>query len=206
MGEKRYTRELLEEAARETRSWDEAVRWCGGEPSTDSRRYLRKKMADTGVDTSHFPQQWVRHTEETLRAAVMASSSVKGVVRRLDISNVGGNQAHISRRITALGIDTSHFAQPKRRPKGALGNPLTLRSPDDGRVPGKRLRRELLRLGVPEQCTKCGRSEWQGKPIPLEVDHINGEWHDNRAENLRLLCPNCHATTDTYRGRKRRSA
>uniref|UniRef100_UPI003F684F67 HNH endonuclease n=1 Tax=Streptomyces polyasparticus TaxID=2767826 RepID=UPI003F684F67 len=174
MAGQRYTRELLEAAVRKAETWDEAVRLCGGEPTSGSRRYLRKKAAEAGIDTSHLREGGVRHTEETLRAAVEASTSIKDVVRHLGISNVGGNQTHISRRIAALGIDTSHFTQPKRRPKGSLGSVLSLRSPDDGRIPGRRLSRELLRLGVPEACALCGCSEWHGDPVRLEVDHING--------------------------------
>ncbi|WP_328223194.1 HNH endonuclease [Streptomyces sp. NBC_00104] len=201
----RYTRELLEEAARETRHIDEAVRWCGGRPTPGSRRYLRQKMAEADVDISHFATSRVRHTEERLRAAVAVSTSIKDVVRHLGINQVGGNQTHISRRIATLGIDTSHFNSARKgRPKGSLGNPLTLRTPEDGRVPGDRLLRELLRTGVREVCAACGTGpEWNSKPLRLEVDHISGDWWDNRSENLRLLCPNCHATTDTYRGRRK---
>ena len=204
----RYTRELLEEAARETRHIDDTLRWCGGRPTPGSRRYLRQKMAEAGIDITHLATNQVRHTEDRLRAAVAASTSLKDVVRHLGISTVGGNQAHISRRITALGIDTSHFTPARRgRPKGSLGDPLTLRKPEDGRIPGERLRREMLRVGVSDRCAMCDVGPvWNDKPLTLEVDHVNGDWWDNRLENLRLLCPNCHAVTDTYRGRRRRRA
>ncbi|MEV0009316.1 HNH endonuclease signature motif containing protein [Streptomyces sp. NPDC047973] len=202
----RYSRELLEEAARETDNCNDAVRWCGGVPTPGSRRYLRAKMSEAAIDISHFIDTRVRHTEETLRKLVACSRSMAEVVRRLGINPVGGNQTHISRRIATLGIDTSHFLRtPRRGPKGPLGDPLTLRTPSDGRIPGVRLRRALLQRGVAESCAMCGNgAEWNGKPLRLEVDHANGKWWDNRPANLRFLCPNCHSITDTYRGRTRR--
>lgn len=52
-------------------------------------------------------------------------------------------------------------------------------------------------------CNKCKLSEWMGSPIPLEIDHINGVNNDNIRTNMEALCPNCHALTDTWRGRNK---
>ncbi|WP_319112662.1 hypothetical protein [Streptomyces europaeiscabiei] len=59
-------------------------------------------------------------------------------------------------------------------------------------------RRALLELDAPEECARCGLGpEWLGRPMTLEVDHINGDRSDDRSENPRRPCPNCHAVTDT---------
>ena len=64
------------------------------------------------------------------------------------------------------------------------------------------LRRFVLRNNlIPYKCAICGRVEWQGKTLSLELDHINGINNDNRLENLRFLCPNCHSQTTTYGSR-----
>lgn len=49
------------------------------------------------------------------------------------------------------------------------------------------------------------KGEWLGQPITLQIGHINGDWRDNRRENLRYLCPNCHALTETWCRRKARA-
>jgi hypothetical protein len=203
----RYTRELLKQAVRESRTFDEAVQWFGVTATPGRRRYLRELTKAAGIDTSHFTNGRIHHDEQRLREIAAQSRSVVEVVRRLGISPVGGNQTHIARRIAVLGIDISHFGKDPARPKRAAESVLTLGSRERGRVPGDRLRRALLRRGVAEECAECGTGPVRnGRPLRLEVDHVNGDWWDNRPENLRLLCPNCHSVTDTFRGRRRRRA
>jgi hypothetical protein len=63
------------------------------------------------------------------------------------------------------------------------------------------LKNRLISAGLlANQCSVCGISEWCGKTLTLHLDHINGKNNDDRLENLRLLCPNCHSQTDTYCG------
>lgn len=70
------------------------------------------------------------------------------------------------------------------------------------------VKQRLLHAGLKvASCEQCGLSEWDGKPLALELHHVNGDGLDNRLENLLLLCPNCHSQTDTWGGRnKGRSA
>lgn len=66
------------------------------------------------------------------------------------------------------------------------------------------IKRRLILAGILEnRCELCGISEWRGKPLSIQIDHINGVRDDNRLENLRMLCPNCHSQTDTFAGYNR---
>ncbi|MFJ9550839.1 HNH endonuclease signature motif containing protein [Streptomyces erythrochromogenes] len=170
-------------------------------------------MSQLEVDTSHFEREGSRWTRKILEEAVSASSTMYEVLRRLGLDAVGGNHTHISRRVRALGIDTTHFTgQPRTDPMRDNHRRRTAaeilcvdHSPHPRRTPSSMLRRALLELGIEDFCSECGIAPvWMGANLPLEVDHINGDWRDNRSENLRLLCPNCHSTTDTYRGRAKR--
>lgn len=204
-----YTRERLTEAARSSRTMSEALMTLGVEPKGASRRYIRDRMRRMDIDTSHFAREGARWTKEILEPAVAASTNMCDVLRRLGLDVVGGHHTHISRRVKKLGIDTSHFdphdrtGQREARRTRTLEELLVQQDPTTARrEQSGRLKRAILQLGGEEKCALCGiEPTWLGFPLPLEVDHIDGSWRNNRIENLRLLCPNCHSTTDTYRGR-----
>lgn len=173
------------------------------------RRYLRNRLARQGVDVSHWdhsPKRWYTRTQ--LEEAVQASVSFAGVLRVLGVPQAGGSQAYLARRIRKEGLDTSHFTgqaymRGVRGRRTRTQDVLVLRTPGANRVTTTILRRAMLEMGVDHCCAVCGlAAQWQGRPITLVIDHVNGNWLDNRLVNLRFLCPNCHAQTATWCRRK----
>jgi hypothetical protein len=147
-------------------------------------------------------------TDEEFSRAVAESLSVRQVLGRIGLVPAGGNYKTVHARIAQLGLDTSHFTGAgwnvgaRYRSfgrKAALEEILVENSPyafTHG------LRGRLLKEGRKQhRCEACGLSEWCGRPISLELHHLNGRGNDHRIENLQLLCPNCHAQTSNYRGK-----
>jgi hypothetical protein len=125
----------------------------------------------------------------------------------LGLKEAGGNYAILKKRILDMGLDTSHMTGQghlKNKSHTYTQKPIEYYLTENSHHQSYKLKNRLLLEGLKEhKCECCGITEWNGKPAPIELDHINGKRYDNRLKNLRILCPNCHAQTDTYRGKNR---
>ena len=147
-----------------------------------------------------------KFTKEEYENAAKVSLSYAGMCRYLGISSRGGNYATIKKKVKEYDIDISHFTGMgwnvglKFRPQKEYKLEEILQK--NFEYQPLKLKKRLIKEGIKEhKCECCQQTEWNGKPIPLELHHINGDRTDNRLENLQVLCPNCHAQTESYRGK-----
>ena len=149
-----------------------------------------------------------KYTKTMLMEAANNSYSIAEVMRKLGIRTGGGSYNLIKRRLVEFGIDASHFRGKGWNIERRLTGDPDRRTPEQILVyqhehfktePTRFLRRALLEIGREPKCVLCGLgSEWNDRPLTLQIDHINGDKRDNRPENLQFLCPNCHSQTLTY--------
>lgn len=149
------------------------------------------------------------YLKETLEPIVKSSISVMEVMHKLGVNRTsGGMHSHISKRIREFGLDTTHFlgraANSGLRHRGGLKSPaieqiLIVNNRNRSREKTHLLRKAMLAVGIPHCCSSCGLTNvWNNKPLCLQIEHKNGNYLDNRKENLCFLCPNCHTQTKTY--------
>lgn len=107
----------------------------------------------------------------------------------------------IWRRAAMLGLRWKDLSNSKAHIKVGLNDILAGLHPEYQTF---KLHQRLIKEGVKEaKCEICDNTEWCGKPIPLQLDHIDGNSHNHVLENLRIICPNCHAQTSTYCGKNK---
>lgn len=151
-------------------------------------------------------------TDQELVEAIKTSASYRKVLIKLNLIPAGGNYEQIKARARTMHINTEHFTgriwnkglRYELKNKIPVEELLVINS----QVQSYKLKKRLFNTGMKKQrCELCG---WHKRApdgrIPLELDHINGDRYDNRLENLRILCPNCHSLQPTHRGKNKRAA
>ena len=144
-------------------------------------------------------------SDEEFRQIVVNSMSYSECLRKLGLTTKGGSSTDIlKKRIEELQCSTDHFGQTgnPNYHKHELEDILVEHS---AYANISSLKNRIINAGLLEyKCAICGLTEWNGKPLSLQLDHINGVHDDHRLENLRFLCPNCHSQTETYSGKNKK--
>jgi len=146
-------------------------------------------------------------SKQQLNNAIKVSSSYRQVLSKIGLRQAGGNYQQIRKYIKEYGFNVSHF-KGKAWNKGlkGIGKPLIPLEKiliKNSTYQSFKLKRRLFKAKLKtEECEECGWNKISpGGYSPLELDHINGDHMDNRLENLRVLCPNCHSLKPNHRGR-----
>lgn len=163
------------------------------------------------VNPNHYylSNGYTKYDNKLLSAIAKSSKNIAEVLIALGLKQAGGNYCHIKRCFKKFNIDTSHFTgygsnKGKKLKTRLHYSEILIKKNNGRRENAHKLRRALVEAGELYKCSECGNTGiWNGKPLTLQVDHINGDWLDHTKENLRFLCPNCHSQTSTY-GAKRR--
>lgn len=144
-------------------------------------------------------KKWEQFSDEELQNFILNSRSLQEVAAKVGYATTSGSGiAAIREMIKIKGFDSSHFlgqAWAKNNYDYSRFQANTSLHGDDS-LPA------LINLRG-RKCENCNLSMWQGQEIPLQVHHIDGNHYNNVLDNLQLLCPNCHAQTDTYTGRNK---
>lgn len=142
-------------------------------------------------------QKWRKFSKEELEKIVNDNVIIKDVARAIGYSDIGGSSIlAVKEMIAYYEFDTSHF----------LGQGWSKNTFDYSRFKRNNAIKSSQALGAlvalrGHKCECCHNAEWLGRPIQLEVHHIDGDHLNNEIDNLQLLCPNCHSVTKHWRGK-----
>jgi 5-methylcytosine-specific restriction endonuclease McrA len=141
--------------------------------------------------------KWRNFTRQEIESYVKESKSFATLAEKLGYAKRSGNCNKIMQdMVKELNLDISHFT-------GQAWNKNNFdyaRFKKDNAIKAAHALNALIALRG-HRCENCNNITWLNKPIPLEIHHKDGDSLNNELDNLQLLCPNCHALTDNYRGR-----
>lgn len=145
-------------------------------------------------------------TDSQIAQLVVECFSYAEMLTKMGRPFSGSSHSWLRERIRDIGSDISHFGK-RRKLLGSKGNILySLETLMARRVQlTQSIKRRILATGrIPNICEICGQlPEWQGRPLVLQLDHVDGDNLNHSWANLRILCPHCHSQTDTFAGRNR---
>lgn len=139
-----------------------------------------------------------------LETIIKSSFSYADVLRGMDLNTNNGNYQTLKRYISKYNLSIDHFKYISNMGE-MIAKPIDFYLQNGTTIGSNNLKKKILKLKLIEyQCAWCKITDtYDGRPIVLQLDHINGINTDNRLENLRLLCPNCHSQTDTFTSKNR---
>ena len=151
-------------------------------------------------------------SDAELRNLLLKSKTFSEILKALGLRCAGGNFKSLKENLKYRKIDYSFIYETskiERLKKFNLKNkPIDLSKilVENSSFSRNHLKKRLFKDGVlKHECAECGISnQWNNKPISLQLDHINGIYNDNRLENLRILCPNCHSQTESFAGKNKK--
>ena len=167
-----------------------------GFSKSDGRQHKKLQLfiSQYDIDISHFgyiPENWKKLPEIISQCYCYAD-----VLRMLGLSTHGSNNKTVKKYVKQFNLDISHFL-----PTNVGKNIIRLADEEvfcvNTQIDKSTVRKRFLKV-IDYKCSECGIFEWNGKPLILEMDHIDGNRNNHTLNNLRLLCPNCHSQTNTF--------
>lgn len=142
----------------------------------------------------------ILNDKDLLQKAVDQSANSAQVLESFGLKPGSGNYVTLRKYYKKFGIVTN-FKKCKRTKQVSINTYFTA----DSQTARASIKRKIIKNKlIPYRCLSCGLSDrWNGQPLSLQLEHINGINNDNRLENLAFICPNCHSQTSTYAGKNK---